>query len=157
MIEIDNHRISLRRQCEMLDFNISSYYYESHRDIVLNLVLMKLIDEQYTRTPFYGSPRMTWILRSKGYRINHKRVEQLMHLMGISAIYPKPRTSHSSCENKVYPYLLKGLKITHPNQVWCADLPGACLSADRADRADRYYLHSHVTRIFIFVCNYGLV
>jgi putative transposase len=90
--------------------------------MALNLALMKLIDEQYTRTPFYGSPRVTWMLRSKGYGVNHKRVERLMHLMGISAIYPKPRTSHPNPENKVYPYLLKGLEITRPNQVWCADI-----------------------------------
>lgn len=122
MIEIDNPHISLRRQCELLDLNLSSYYYESRRDMTMNLVLMKLIDEQFIKTPFYGSPKMTWMLRSKGYWVNHKRVERLMRLMDISAIYPKPRTSNPSPENKVYPYLLKNLLVTCPNQVWCADI-----------------------------------
>jgi len=122
MIGIDEPHISIRRQCELVDLNVSSYYYLSNRDMTLNLALMNLIDAQFTRTPFYGSRKLTWVLRSQGYWVNHKRVERLMCLMGISAIYPKPRTSNPNPEDKIYPYLLKGLEITRPNQVWCADI-----------------------------------
>ena len=74
-----------------------------------------------TKTPFYGWPRMTAYLRSQGDAVNHKRVQRLMRLMGLQAIYPKPKTSLSAPENKVYPYLLRGLAITQPNQVWSSD------------------------------------
>jgi putative transposase len=83
---------------------------------------MRLIDEQYTRHPFYGIPRMTIWLREEGHKINHKRVERLMGKMGIHAIYPKPRLSKSSEKHRKYPYLLRGLNISRPNQVWCADI-----------------------------------
>jgi putative transposase len=83
---------------------------------------MRLIDEQYTRTPFYGSPRMTAWLRSQGHQINHKRVERLMRLMGIEAIYPKPRLSQSNSQHRVYPYLLRDVEIEEVNQVWSTDI-----------------------------------
>jgi putative transposase len=83
---------------------------------------MRLIDEQYTRTPFYGVPKMAaWLIR-QGYRVNHKRIRRLMRLMGLKAVYPKPWLSKSDKEHKKYPYLLKGLIINRPNQVWCADI-----------------------------------
>ena len=87
-----------------------------------NLYLMRLIDEQYTRTPFYGWPRMTAYLRRQGYEVNHKRVQRLMRKMGLQAIYPKRRTSVAAKGHKVYPYLLRNLPITRPNQVWSADI-----------------------------------
>lgn len=87
-----------------------------------NLLVMRLIDEQYTRTPFYGSPRLTAWLRSQGHRINHKRVERLMRVMGIEAIYPKPRLSQSNPGHRVYPYLLRGVEISRVNQVWSTDI-----------------------------------
>jgi len=77
------------RQCELLGLCRSSYYYQPVLDGPLNLELMRIIDEQYTKTPFYGVPRMTHVLRNMGYPIGHKRIERLMHLMGIQAIYPK--------------------------------------------------------------------
>ena len=83
---------------------------------------MRLIDEQYLKTPFYGSRRMCTFLCGLGYKINRKRVRRLMRQMGLEAIYPKPRTSLPSQGHKVYPYLLKGLHISHPNQVWATDL-----------------------------------
>lgn len=83
---------------------------------------MELIDQQYLATPFYGSRRMREVLKGKGYNVNRKRVQRLMRQMGLEAIYPKPRTSCASPEHKVYPYLLRNLKIEYANQVWCADI-----------------------------------
>lgn len=83
---------------------------------------MRLIDEQYLRTPFYGWPRMTAHLHGLGEVVNHKRVQRLMQKMGIQAVYPKPRTTIPAPGHQVYPYLLRGLAITHPNQVWSADI-----------------------------------
>jgi putative transposase len=83
---------------------------------------MNLIDEQYTRTPFYGSRRMTAYLRRQDYQINRKRVQGLMQRMGLEAVFPGPNTSRRSHEHRIYPYLLKGLDITRPNQVWSTDI-----------------------------------
>jgi putative transposase len=83
---------------------------------------MRLIDEQYLRTPFYGWPRMTAYLHRAGYTVNHKRVQRLMHKLGLQAIDPKPKTSLTGKGHTLYPYLLRGLKIVRPNQVWSADI-----------------------------------
>jgi len=122
MINVNHSSISIQRQCDLLAVNRSSYYYEPVCESELNLILMRLIDEQYTRTPFYGSPRMTQYLRYNGYDVNHKRVERLMQLMDLQAIYPKRNLSASTPNHKIYPYLLRGLIIYYPNQVWCADI-----------------------------------
>ena len=122
MIEPNSKVIPLSRQCELLGLSRSSYYYFSRRDESYNRHLMDLIDEQFTRTPFYGVSKMTAWLRMQGYRVNHKRVRRLMRRMGLEAIYPKPRLSQGSPGHKKYPYLLKDLIIDHPDQVWCADL-----------------------------------
>lgn len=122
MVEPGNTVISIDRQCELLGLARSSYYYRSMRDDSYNVFLMHLIDEQYTLTPFYGVPRMAAWLRRQGHSVNHKRVRRLMRLMGIEAIYPRPRLSKSNKEHSTYPYLLKGLNIDRPNQVWCADI-----------------------------------
>jgi putative transposase len=87
-----------------------------------DLVLMRWIDEQYLKTPFYGSRSMTRHLRRLGYRVNRKRIQRLMRLMGLEAIYPKPKTSRPHPEHKIYPYLLRDLTIDHPNQVWTSDI-----------------------------------
>lgn len=121
-MEPSNPHISIQRQCELLCFPRSSYYYRPKGESPLNLRLMRLIDEQYTKTPFYGSPRMTLWLRTQGYALNHKRVERLMRLMGLQAIYPRPNTSKPHPEHKIYPYLLRGVKIDHADQVWSADI-----------------------------------
>lgn len=100
----------------------SSYYYQSKGESAENLHLMRLLDEQYTRTPFYGIRRMTAWLQTQGYEINHKRVERLMRTMGLEAIYPKPRLSQPGMNQTIYPYLLRGLSIEHTNQVWSTDI-----------------------------------
>lgn len=114
--------IPISKQCELLGLCRSSYYYRSHKNDSYNLMLMNLIDEQYTRIPFYGVPRITAWPRRQGHLVNPKRVRHLMRLMGLKAIYPKPRLSQSCLEYKRYPYLLKGVTINHPNQVWCTDI-----------------------------------
>ena len=122
LVEPDHPELSIRRQCELLDLNRASYYYEPATESTLNLTLMRLMDEQYMRTPFYGWPRMTVYLQGQGHAINHKRVQRLMQKMGIQAIYPKPKLSQVNREHKVYPYLLRGVAITQPNQVWSTDI-----------------------------------
>ena len=122
MIEVKNPKIPVCRQCELIGLSRSSLYYEPAGVSKYNLELMKLIDEQYTRTPFYGSPRITCWLRKRGYNVNHKRVERLMRLMGLQAIYPKPNLSKKDNKQRIYPYLLKGLEIKGPNQVWASDI-----------------------------------
>jgi len=122
MIEPEHPQLSIRRQCELVGLNRSTFYYRPAGESDLNLHLMRLIDKQYTKTPFYGWPRMTAHLLRQGYAINHKRVRRLMRMMGLQAIYPKPRTSKASRGHKVYPYLLRKRRITRPNQVWSADI-----------------------------------
>jgi len=122
LIDTENAMIPISRQCELLGLSRSSYYYESKKDNSYNLWLMNLIDEQFTKTPFYGVERMTAWLRRQGQGVNHKRVRRLMRLMGLEAIYPKPRLSLSNQAHKKYPYLLSTLAIDHPDQVWCADI-----------------------------------
>ena len=114
--------ISISRQCELLGLSRSSYYYPSEKEDPYNLQLMNLIDKQFTRTPFYGVERMTAYLNRQGHWVNVKRIRRLMRLMGLEAIYPKPRLSQSSQAHKRYPYLLKDLVIERPDQVWCADI-----------------------------------
>jgi len=122
MIDLNYTMIPIYRQCELLSLARSSYYYEPNRDDRYNLLLMNLIDEQFTKTPFYGVPRMRAWLRVQGHEVNHKRVRRLMRLIGLEAIYPKPRLSRSNQQHKKYPYLLNNLLIDHSDQVWCADI-----------------------------------
>ena len=114
--------ISINRQCDLLSLPRSSYYYESARDDSYNQQLMNLIDEQFTRMPFYGVEKMTAWLRRLEHEVNEKRVRRLMRLMGLEAIYPKPKLSLGNQTHKKYPYLLSQLVIDHPDQVWCADI-----------------------------------
>jgi putative transposase len=124
VVEPLHPRISLRRQCELLGLGRSSLYYRSQANEGYNEQLMRLMDEQYLRTPFYGVPRMTKWLHRQGHAVNEKRVRRLLRLMGLEAIYPRRRQglSQADREHKVYPYLLRGLEITRPNQVWAADI-----------------------------------
>jgi len=114
----------VRRQCELLGLNRSTLYYQSTpaEENAENLQLMMLIDRQYTETPFYGSRRMTEWLKAQGHSVNRKRIQRLMRLMGIEGIAPKPGTSLRNKAHKVYPYLLRGLEISRPNQVWSTDI-----------------------------------
>jgi putative transposase len=110
-------------QCELLGLARSTYYYEPAGESAENLALMRRIDEQYLKTPFYGSRRMAEELSTPEALVNRKRVQRLMRQMGIEALYPRPRTSVRNAQHAVYPYLLRGLTIDRANQVWCADIP----------------------------------
>jgi len=121
-IERGDAEISIRRQCELLGLNRSSWYLEPAGERAENLRLMRLIDEQYLRTPFYGSRRMAAWLGQQGQTINRKRVQRLMRQMGIEAIYAKPRLSQRAAEARIYPYLLRNVAILRPNQVWSTDI-----------------------------------
>jgi putative transposase len=112
----------VRRQCELLGLHRSTCYYEAVPESAANLALMRRIDEQYLRTPFYGSRRMTAWLQREGEEVNRKRVQRLMRLMGVEAIYPKRRTTVPGAGHKIYPYLLRNVKVTRPNQVWSTDI-----------------------------------
>lgn len=122
LIDTDHPSLSIQRQCELLDLNRSSYYYQAKGEDAYNLELMRLLDAHYTRRPFYGIRRMTDYVRSQGHQVNHKRVARLMRLMGLEAIYPKPKTSQAHPQHRKYPYLLRGRVIDRPNQVWCTDV-----------------------------------
>jgi putative transposase len=122
MIECQHSQIPVSRQCALAGLPRSSFYYQKRPESELNLTLMNLIDEQYTKAPFYGVPRMTAWLKRRGYVVNHKRVARLMRAMGLEAIHPKRRTSIPNKEHKVYPYLLRGIRVEWPDQVWAADL-----------------------------------
>lgn len=122
LVEPEYTELSIRRQCELLGMTRSSYYYEPAPETPLNLTLMALLDREYTAHPFYGRRKMTIYLRGEGYDVNPKRVRRLLKKMGLEAIYPKPRTTVVDREHRVYPYLLRGVEITRPNQVWSTDI-----------------------------------
>jgi putative transposase len=122
MVEPDHPELSVRRQCELLGLSRSGLYYEPTGESAENLELMRLIDQAYTRWPFYGVERMTAWLQRQGHAINVKRVRRLMRVMGLEAIYAKPRLSASGKAHKRYPYLLGGVEILAPDQVWSADI-----------------------------------
>ena len=117
--------IPVSRQCQLLGLARSSLYAVPAPESAENLTLMRLLDKQYLDTPFYGALRMTAWLNRQGHAVNVKRVRRLLRLMGLEAIYPKPRRTLTSIEDpaaKKYPYLLKGMTIDHPDQVWAADI-----------------------------------
>ena len=114
--------MSVRRQCELLGLSRSSLYYEPGGEAAEDLRLMRLIDEQYTARPFYGSRRMTIWLNEQGEGVNRKRVQRLMRVMGLEAIYPKPRLSLAGKGHRIYPYLLRGVTVERRDQVWSTDI-----------------------------------
>ena len=122
MIEKGHSVLSVRRQCELLGLSRSGLYYEPVGESEENLRLMRLVDRQYTRRPYYGVARMTAWLRREGEEVNPKRVRRLMRLMGLEAIYPKKRLSAAGEGHRRYPYLLGDLVIDRPDHVWCADI-----------------------------------
>ena len=124
MIEPKHPTLSVQRQCELLSLPRSSYYRPCSllEESAENLQLMRLIDEEYLRHPFYGTRKMRDYLQRQGYTVNRKRVQRLMRKMGLASVAPKPNTSKPHPAHKVYPYLLRGLTIDRPNQVWCTDL-----------------------------------
>ena len=122
MVDREDAEFSIRRQCELLGVSRASLYYQPVGESEENLRLMRRIDEQYTRTPFYGARRMRMWLRQQGYEVNRKRVARLMTWMGIEAVYPKRNLSQPAEGHRIYPYLLEGVAIERVNQVWSADI-----------------------------------
>lgn len=122
LMEPGHEELSVRRQCALLGLNRSSVYYDSAPESEGNLALMRLIDEQYTKCPFYGSRRIAAWLRSEGHEVNRKRVQRLLRLMGLEALHPKPNLSAPNRLHKVYPYLLRGVSVERTDQVWSADI-----------------------------------
>ena len=121
MIDKDN-RLPVTRQCELLNLNRSTVYYQGAGVSDEDLALMRRIDEMHLRRPFYGSRRLRDWLQDEGYGVGRKRVRRLMRLMGIRALYPRPHTSKPGKGHKIYPYLLRDLTIERPNQVWATDI-----------------------------------
>jgi len=122
MIDPAYQGLSIFKQCRLLNINRSTYYYKKRPIKPVDLKLMELIDKQYLKTPTWGSRSMRNYLRRLGYKVNRKRIQRLMRLMGLEAIYPKKKTSRPHPDHKVYPYLLRNMNIDHPNQVWAADI-----------------------------------
>ncbi len=122
MIAPEHAQLSVTRQCELVGISRSSWYYRPRGESDRNLRLMREIDEQYLKTPWYGSRQMARHLRRLGRCVGRKRVRRLMRLMGLQAVAPQPNTSRPAPQHKVYPYRLRELRIERAHQVWCADL-----------------------------------
>jgi putative transposase len=121
-IHPEHPQLSVRTQCRLLGLARASLYYAPVPESAENLRLMRLLDEEYTRHPFYGVPRMTFWLRAAGHAVGPKRVRRLLRLMGLLAVYPKPRLSFNPLEHRRFPYLLRGVALVRPNQVWSTDI-----------------------------------
>ena len=121
-MERDHPVLPVERQCALLGLARSTFYYVSVRDGTEDEVLMRLLDEQYTKRPFFGVRRMTDWLQTEGWPVGRKRVRRLLRTMGLEAIYPKPRLSVPAPGHRIYPYLLRGVAVTRPNQVWSTDI-----------------------------------
>lgn len=122
MVEAEHDQLSIVRQCQLLGINRASYYYKVVEPSEEELILLKLIDQQYMETPFYGSRRITAELKRQGYQVNRKRVQRLMQQLGLQAIYPKQNLSQKHPEHRIYPYRLRGVEIEEVNQVWSTDI-----------------------------------
>lgn len=122
LIDWDHPHLSITRQCDLLSLSKGSLYYEPVKIYSYNLKLMELIDRQYLKTPFYGSRKMVAYLSEEGYFVNRKRVQRLMRLMDIQAIYPRRSLSVKRLDHKIYPYLLKDIRIDSPCFVWSTDI-----------------------------------
>jgi len=122
LVDWDHPELSVRRQCQLLGVNRSGLYYKPLGESEENLLLMRWIDEEYTRHPFYGSRRMTEWLCGRGQRVGRNRVRRLMRIMGIQAVYPQPKLSRPGEGHKIYPYRLRGVEVTRVNQVWSTDI-----------------------------------
>ena len=122
MIEPNHPDLTISQQCTMLGISRSGYYYTPCPVDEATLELMNIIDKQYTKTPYYGTRKMSTYLKMIGYNVDRKKVRRLYKLMGLVAIYPKCNLSKPGKGHKIYPYLLKGLTIDHPNQVWECDI-----------------------------------
>jgi putative transposase len=126
LVDHDDEVVPVVAQCKLLKVARSSLYYRPSPVSMDDLAVMRRMDELHLAWPFYGSRRMTAVLRREGCPVNRKRIKRLMRIMALEAIYQKPNTSRKHPDHKVYPYLLRGLVIDRPNQVWCADItPGS--------------------------------
>lgn len=121
-IEPQHPKISVARQCLRVGLPRSSYYYQAKPESAENHYFMRLLDEEYTKHPFYGVPKMTHVLQDQGHNIGPKRVRRLLRQMGLMAIYRKPHLSQNPLEHRRFPYLLRGVAIVRPNQVWSIDI-----------------------------------
>lgn len=128
LIEAQHPDISQRRQCQLLGLNRAGLYYQASEESPENLQLMRLLDQYYTHHPFYGVVKMTEWLQTQHYQVNPKRVRRLLRKMGLMALYPKPNLSRAAAGHKVYPYLLRGVRIERVNQVWSTDITYVRLS-----------------------------
>jgi putative transposase len=122
MIEPDHPHLSVGRRCALVSIGRSTFYRARAPETAENLLLMRLLDEQFLETPWYGSRQMARHLRRQGHAVGRKRVRRLMATMGLAPIYQRPRTTVPHPEHRIYPYLLRNLVIDRPNQVWCADV-----------------------------------
>jgi len=125
MVEPGHSVLSINRQCQLLSLCRSSYYYREHRNelsVEFDYCLVRRIDQLYLDRPFYGSRRMTATLKSEGHEVNRKRIQRLMREMGVRALYPRKKLSFGNPEHRIYPYLLRGLKIQRVNHVWSTDI-----------------------------------
>ena len=122
LVDHDDPALPVTAQCRLLKIASSTLYYRPVPPSVDDLAVMRRMDELHLAWPFYGSRRMAAVLRREGWEVNRKRAKRLMRVMAIEAIYQKPNTSKGHPDHKVYPYLLRGLTIDRPNQVWCADI-----------------------------------
>ena len=123
MVEPSHTHLSLTTQCRLLSISRSSWYYDPKGEPPLNLKLMRLIDEQFLATPYLRlSPQIARWLKRQGYDVGRHRVRRLMALMGLHAMYQEPRTSQPHPHHRIYPYLLRNMAVTRPNQVWCTDI-----------------------------------
>jgi putative transposase len=129
LVEPGQGQLSVRRQCALLGLNRASFYYQPARETEDNLRLMRQLDAAYTRQPFYGSRKLTRWLQEQGEEVNRKRVQRLMRVMGLEAIYPKPRLSQGGKGHRVFPYLLRGVTVARPDQVWSTDITYVPLTA----------------------------
>jgi putative transposase len=121
MVDTQN-KLSIVKQCRLLEIHRGGLYYKAKQESLENLKIMQLLDQQYFNTPFYGCRKLTFWLKDLGFIVNQKRVKRLMQIINWQTIYREPKTTMSNKEHKKYPYLLKGLKITHKNQVWATDI-----------------------------------
>ena len=122
MIDPEHPKLSVVRQCALLELPRATYYHRPQPTPEADLALMRVIDETFLAFPFFGSRQMTRWLQREGYEVNRKRVRRLMRLMGLSAIYRKPSLSKKAAAHPIYPYLLRDLVVDRPNQVWATDI-----------------------------------
>ena len=122
LVEPHHAHLSICRQCELLDLNRSTYYLPPATESEENLRLMRLIDQQFLKTPFYGSRRMTAFLERSGETVNRKRIQRLMALMGLEALHRRPRTTMAATDARAYPYLLRDRELTQVDEVWSSDI-----------------------------------